>query len=141
MATNWLQVGLTAGAVYTVVLVAFAVPRRWTWAAMGVALANFAFVLLHLVAPFRGLLDPAYAGYQAGVLRLAPGPGVTLVTGAIVIAALASGGSNGAHGVMVAAEISQYQGVYMQLFWIGLIFGVAYLVLAPAINKLMHGVK
>ncbi len=58
-----------------------------------------------------------------------------------LIAALASGGTNGAHGVMVAAEISQYQGVYMQLFWIGLIFGIAYLVLAPAINKLMHGVK
>lgn len=58
-----------------------------------------------------------------------------------VIAAIASGGSAGAHGAMVAADINQYQGVYMQLFWIGLIFGIAYLVLAPAINKLMHGVK
>jgi len=29
----------------------------------------------------------------------------------------------------------------MQLFWIGLTVGVAYLVLAPLINKLMHGVK
>jgi len=29
----------------------------------------------------------------------------------------------------------------MQLFWIGLITGVIYLVLAPVINKLMHGVK
>jgi POT family proton-dependent oligopeptide transporter len=58
-----------------------------------------------------------------------------------LIAALASGGSAGAHGVMVAADINQYSGVYMQLFWIGLIFGVVYLVLAPAINKLMHGVK
>jgi len=58
-----------------------------------------------------------------------------------LIAALASGGSNGAHGAMVAADINQYQGVYMQLFWIGLVFGIAYLLLAPAINKLMHGVK
>ena len=58
-----------------------------------------------------------------------------------LIAAIASGGSAGAHGAMVAADINQYSGVYMQLFWIGLIFGIVYLVLAPAINKLMHGVK
>ena len=60
-----------------------------------------------------------------------------------IIAALASGGTNsGGHGeVTVAATITQYSGVYMQLFWIGLIAGIAYLVLAPAINKLMHGVK
>lgn len=90
MATEWLHVGLAAGVIYTAVLGAFAVPRQWTWAAMGVALANFAYVLLHLVAPFRGLLDPDYAGYRAGVLRLAAGPGVTLVTGAIVVAALTS---------------------------------------------------
>jgi hypothetical protein len=29
----------------------------------------------------------------------------------------------------------------MLLFWIGLAFGVAYLLFAPLINKLMHGVK
>ncbi len=39
-----------------------------------------------------------------------------------LIAALASGGTNdGGHGEMVAATINQYSGVYMQLFWIGLI--------------------
>ena len=58
-----------------------------------------------------------------------------------VIAAIASGGSAGAHGVQVAADINQYQDVYMQLFWFGLTFGIIYLVLAPLINKLMHGVK
>ncbi len=59
-----------------------------------------------------------------------------------LIAALASGGTAGAHGApMEAAVITQYSGVYMQLFWIGLTFGIIYLVLAPAINKLMHGVK
>jgi POT family proton-dependent oligopeptide transporter len=57
-----------------------------------------------------------------------------------LIAAVASGGTGG-HGAMVAATIDQYSGVYMQLFWIGLVFGIVYLVLAPAINKLMHGVK
>ncbi|MGB5486589.1 MAG: oligopeptide:H+ symporter [Lysobacterales bacterium] len=60
-----------------------------------------------------------------------------------IIAALASGGTNsGGHGEeTVAATITQYSGIYMQLFWIGLVVGVIYLVLAPVINKLMHGVK
>lgn len=57
-----------------------------------------------------------------------------------LIAALASGGTT-SHGVAAASTIDQYSGVYMQLFWIGLIAGLAYLVLAPLINKLMHGVK
>ncbi len=58
-----------------------------------------------------------------------------------LIAAIASGGSSEGHGEMVAATIDQYSGVYMNLFWLGLAFGIAYLVLAPVINKLMHGVK
>ncbi len=58
-----------------------------------------------------------------------------------VIAAIASGGSSNAHGEAVAAGITQYQDVYMQLFWLGLGFGVLYLIFAPMINKLMHGVK
>ncbi len=57
-----------------------------------------------------------------------------------LIAAIASGGT-AVHGVATAATIDQYSGVYMQLFWIGLAFGIVYLVLAPVINKLMHGVK
>jgi len=59
-----------------------------------------------------------------------------------IIAAIASGGGGG-HGEALAtsAGISQYAEIYMMLFWIGLGFGIAYLVAAPLINKLMHGVK
>ncbi len=57
-----------------------------------------------------------------------------------LIAAVASGG-NGGHGAMAAATITQYADVYKQLFYLGLGFGVVYLVFAPLINKLMHGVK
>jgi POT family proton-dependent oligopeptide transporter len=57
-----------------------------------------------------------------------------------IIAAIASGGGGG-HGVAVDAGIGQYAETYMMLFWIGLGFGIAYLVVAPLINKLMHGVK
>ncbi len=90
MTLNWWNLGLSAGAVYVAILGVFVAQRQWTWAAMGVAGANFLFVLLHLMAPFRGVLDPAYAGYQAGMLQVAPGPLVTLVSGSIVAAALAS---------------------------------------------------
>ncbi|MDT8320870.1 MAG: oligopeptide:H+ symporter [Xanthomonadales bacterium] len=61
-----------------------------------------------------------------------------------LIAAIASGGAIG-HGVgtaaAAAAGIAQYSETYMMLFWVGLGFGMAYLVAAPLINKLMHGVK
>jgi POT family proton-dependent oligopeptide transporter len=55
-----------------------------------------------------------------------------------LIAAIASGGG---HGPAAGAAIGQYSDTYMMLFWVGLAFGVAYLIVAPLINKLMHGVK
>jgi POT family proton-dependent oligopeptide transporter len=55
-----------------------------------------------------------------------------------IIAAIASGGG---HGPAAGAAISQYSDTYMMLFWVGLGFGIAYLIVAPLINKLMHGVK
>ncbi len=55
-----------------------------------------------------------------------------------IIAAIASGGG---HGPAAGAQIGQYADTYMMLFWVGLGFGLAYLVAAPLINKLMHGVK
>jgi POT family proton-dependent oligopeptide transporter len=58
-----------------------------------------------------------------------------------LIAAVASGGSSNGHGEVVAASIGQYSDIYMLLFQIGLGVGILYLVLAPVINKLMHGVK
>jgi len=55
-----------------------------------------------------------------------------------LIAAIASGGG---HGPAAGAQIGQYADTYMMLFWVGLAFGIAYLIVAPLINKLMHGVK
>ena len=59
-----------------------------------------------------------------------------------LFAAIASGGGGG-HGAAAAlgAGIGQYAETYMLLFWIGLGFGIAYLLVAPLINRLMHGVK
>lgn len=58
-----------------------------------------------------------------------------------LIAAIASGGSSNGHGAPVAATINQYSEIYLLLFEIGVVVGVIYFVLAPMINKLMHGVK
>lgn len=58
-----------------------------------------------------------------------------------IIAAIASGGSDNGHGPALGASITQYADTYWMLFLIGLGFGVVYFLLAPAINKLMHGVK
>jgi POT family proton-dependent oligopeptide transporter len=55
-----------------------------------------------------------------------------------IIAAIASGG--GGHGEEVSS-LGQYATVFNQLWWLGLIIGGAYFLLAPLINKLMHGVK
>jgi POT family proton-dependent oligopeptide transporter len=57
-----------------------------------------------------------------------------------LIAAIASGGG-GEHGMELGAGIGQYSETYMMLFWVGLGFGLTYLIAAPLINKLMHGVK
>lgn len=90
MTTNWLHVALAAGLVYASVFAYFAAKRQWTWPAMGVALANFLYVLLNLAAPFRGLFDSGYAGYNVGLLHIAPGAWVTVISGGIVAAALAA---------------------------------------------------
>jgi POT family proton-dependent oligopeptide transporter len=59
-----------------------------------------------------------------------------------IFAAIASGGGVDPHAVVVeGAGIAQYADTYMLLFWIGTAFGAAYLVTAPLINRLMHGVK
>jgi len=55
-----------------------------------------------------------------------------------LIAAFAAGGG-GAHGE--AGSIDGYAGVFTQLFWTGLAVGVFFLLVAPLINRLMHGVK
>jgi hypothetical protein len=90
MSINWLHVSLAALAVYAGILGFFLAKRRWTAGGLGVALANMLFVLVNLAAPFRGALDPSYAGYSLGLIRVGPGIGVTVASGSIVILALAS---------------------------------------------------
>jgi POT family proton-dependent oligopeptide transporter len=62
------------------------------------------------------------------------------------IAAIATGGEKAVEGVVprvipIAEKLSQYQDVFFQLTIAGLIVGALYFVLAPQVDKLMHGVK
>ena len=59
------------------------------------------------------------------------------------IAAIATGGGEeAAEGAADAvADVSSYLDVFGQLFWGGLIIAAVFFVLAPFVNKLMHGVK
>jgi POT family proton-dependent oligopeptide transporter len=54
------------------------------------------------------------------------------------IAAIASGG---AHGAEAAQGLTNYAQVFQQLFVVGIVIAAVYLLLAPLINRLMHGVK
>jgi len=56
-----------------------------------------------------------------------------------LIASIASG-SGGGHGES-ASSLAQYATTFNQLWWLGLIVGGVFFLLAPFINKLMHGVK
>jgi POT family proton-dependent oligopeptide transporter len=54
------------------------------------------------------------------------------------IAAIAAGGGGEGEG---AASLTQYADVFQQLAILGLVIAGIYFLLAPQINKLMHGVK
>lgn len=56
------------------------------------------------------------------------------------ISAIASSGGGAGHGE-AAGSLSQYSETFTMLIWAGLIVGAIYFLLAPLINKLMHGVK
>lgn len=56
------------------------------------------------------------------------------------IAAIASGGGGG-HGEAALQGLANYAEVFQQLFLLGIAIAALYLVLAPLINRLMHGVK
>ncbi len=52
------------------------------------AWAHLPYLLVNLVAPFRGILDPDYAGYSLGLIQLPKGIAVTLIVGFLVLICL-----------------------------------------------------
>jgi POT family proton-dependent oligopeptide transporter len=142
------------------------IPRKFAVALVGVGFGFFILVMaINATAPgekmFWGFLGLTYLVHTMAELCLSP-IGLSMVTklaapkevgmamggwflsiatanyAAGLIAAIASGG--GEHGGSVSS-LSQYSGTFNQLWWLGLIIGAAFFLLAPLINKLMHGVK
>ena len=86
---NWLWVALLSFLVYGSIIVYCLRRKRWTRGGLGVALVNLLIVFMNSVAPIRGWVDPNYLGFSVGFIRVAPGAGVTLVSGAFFVGALA----------------------------------------------------
>ncbi|GAB4540671.1 MAG: hypothetical protein Tsb0010_18440 [Parvularculaceae bacterium] len=87
---NWLYFGYGVWAVVWAIFLYFLFQRRWTPPALVFGVANMALVMLTAVAPFRGALDPDYAGFSFLFVRVPPGLGVTAVAGAMALLSLIS---------------------------------------------------
>lgn len=142
------------------------IPRKFAIALMGVGFGFFVLVMAINSASegakiFWGVLGTTYLIHTMAELCLSP-IGLSMVTKlaatkevgmamggwflstamanylAGFIASIASGG--GEHGES-ASSLAQYAITFNQLWWTGLIVGAGFFLLAPLINKLMHGVK
>ena len=84
----WPIIGLATGGALFAVTVIGLTRRRWSGTSLYVALGALMIGLLHMVAPFRGTLDPAYEGYGFGLLQLDGGPAVGLIAGTVYLLSL-----------------------------------------------------
>ncbi len=85
---NWLNIGYPMIAFAIVVFLFFAAKRTWTIGALLIGLAHIPLALTHSVAPFRGLLDPNYAGFSNGIVRATYPVEIFLFTGFIFVGAM-----------------------------------------------------
>lgn len=82
---NWLLIGLPLAGFYLVWFGFLLYKRKYNKPLLYFALAQLPYLLLNVVAPFRGAFDAEYAGYTMGWIQLPKGMIVPLVVGAIVI--------------------------------------------------------
>lgn len=83
----WMWCGLAA---FTSAVGASLVAARrgsWAKAALAVALLNLLIAGMNSSAPFRGLLDPSYIGYRAGMLAADSSVAVFFTSGLVLVAA------------------------------------------------------
>ena len=85
---NWAYEALAVSAVLLVIWLAVAFKARAGAPAAFVGFVHLLVAGLHSAAPIRGYLDPGYEGYGFGLLQAAPGLDVTIMAGAVWVAAL-----------------------------------------------------
>ena len=82
---NWLWVAYPIAFFYVIWFGRLLYKKDYTKPLLFFALAHFPYLLINLVAPIRGVLDPNYAGFSFGWIVLSPGILVTIIVGSIVI--------------------------------------------------------
>lgn len=85
---NWLNWGYVMWGLTWGTFLFYASRRRWTGLGLLIGIANMVLVSLNVVAPFRGVLDPRYAGYSFFLISIPPGFGVTVVAGSMLLLSL-----------------------------------------------------
>ncbi|HBK54877.1 MAG TPA: MFS transporter, partial [Xanthomonadales bacterium] len=142
------------------------IPRKFSLGLIGVALGFYALVFsIQFMQGADGrvpalMLTLCYLLHTMGELCLSP-IGLSMVTklarpkevglamggwflsvamGNYVAGLFAAIAASGGHGAS-AGSIEGYASVFGQLFWLGLGVGAFFLLVAPLINRLMHGVK
>ncbi|MEQ9593416.1 MAG: hypothetical protein RLN86_12490 [Cyclobacteriaceae bacterium] len=85
---NWLYVGVPLLVLYIIWFTILLRRKKFSMPLLVIAMAHIPYLLINLVAPFRGLLDSQYAGYHFGWLDLPKGPTVTVVVGFIVVSSI-----------------------------------------------------
>ena len=82
---NWLLIGLPLAGFYLIWFGILLYKRKYTRQLLYFALAQIPYLMINLVAPFRGVFDSNYAGYSMGWIQLPKGIIVTLVIGGIAV--------------------------------------------------------
>lgn len=82
---NWLIIAFPLAIFYIVWFTVLIRRNKYEKGALLFAAAHFPYLLLNLVAPFRGIFDSGYYGYHMGWINLPKGFLVPLVVGGIVV--------------------------------------------------------
>ncbi len=85
---TWLHFGFILFGAYAIWFAYLLKKKRFTRPLLWFGIAHLPYLLVNLVAPFRGFLDPNYAGYSFGLIELPAGILVPLVVGSIVVLCL-----------------------------------------------------
>ncbi len=85
---TWLHFGYALLGLYMIWFTILLFKKKFSRALLLFGIAHIPYLLINLVAPFRGIMDPDYAGYSFGLLNLPQGPLVPLVVGSIVVSCL-----------------------------------------------------
>ena len=87
---NWAIFALSISAVLILAWIWLLIKKQWSWAGLYASLGCLVAACFNSAAPFRGLIDPDYVGFQFGLAGSQPGIGVTIIAGAIFLANAAS---------------------------------------------------